>query len=55
MTDIGVAVRAGNPLCIVHAASEADADAAIALVRQAIRIGDEPIAGRLVVMERVVQ
>ena len=55
MTDVGVAVRAGNPLCIVHAASEADADAAIALVRQAIRIGDAPTAGRPVVMERVVQ
>ncbi|TAJ40524.1 MAG: thymidine phosphorylase [Reyranella sp.] len=55
MTDVGVAVRAGNPLCIVHAASETDADAAIALVRQAIRIGDAPIARRPVVMERVVQ
>ena len=55
MTDVGVAVRAGDPLCIVHAASEADADSAIALVRQAIRIGDAPTAGRPVVMERVVQ
>ncbi len=55
MTDVGVPVRAGNPLCIVHAASETDADAAIALVRRAIRIGDVPAPGRPVVMERVVQ
>ena len=55
VTDVGVPIRAGNPLCIVHAASEADADAAIALVRQAIRIGDTPVAGRPVVMERIVR
>lgn len=55
VTDVGVPIRAGNPLCIVHAASEADADAAIALVRQAIRIGDEPVVARPVIMERVVQ
>jgi len=55
VTDVGVPIRAGNPLCIVHAASEADADAAIALVRQAVRIGDAPAAGRPVVMERIVR
>ncbi|MSP75099.1 MAG: thymidine phosphorylase [Rhodospirillaceae bacterium] len=55
VTDVGVPIRAGNPLCIVHAASETDADAAIALVRQAVRIGDTPVAGRPVVMERIVQ
>jgi thymidine phosphorylase len=55
MTDVGVAVRAGNPLCIVHAANEADADAAIALVRQAIRIGDAPAAEHPVILGRVVQ
>lgn len=54
VTDVGVPIRAGSPLCMVHAASEADADAAIALVRQAIRIGDAPVAERPVVMERVV-
>ena len=53
--DVGVAVRAGNPLCIVHAASEAAADGAIAIVRQAIRIGDAPPADRPVIMERVVR
>ncbi len=55
MTDIGVPIRAGNPLCIVHAASEADADAAIGLVRKAIRIGDTPVTGSPVVMERIVR
>lgn len=53
MTDVGVPIRAGNPLCIVHAASESEADAAIALVRAAIRIGDPAAASRPVVMERV--
>lgn len=55
VTDVGVPIRAGNPLCMVHAASESDADAAIALVRKAIRIGDSAPAERPVVMERVVQ
>lgn len=54
MTDVGVPIRAGGPLCIVHAASEADAEAAIALVRNAVRIGDVPPAGQPVIMERVV-
>jgi thymidine phosphorylase len=53
MTDVGVPIRAGNPLCIVHAASESEADAAIALVRAAIRIDDAAAAARPVVMERV--
>lgn len=55
VTDVGVPIRAGNPLCIVHAASEADADAAIALVRQAVRIGDAPVPARPVIMDRIVQ
>ena len=55
VTDIGVPVRAGDPLCIVHAANEADADAAIALVRAAVRIDDARPAPRPVVMERVGQ
>jgi thymidine phosphorylase len=54
VADVGVSVRAGSPLCIVHAASEADAEAAIALVRDAIRIGDAPPVGQPVIMERVV-
>ena len=55
VTDIGVPVRAGDPLCIVHAANEADADAAIALVRAAVRIDDARPAPRPVVMERIDQ
>ncbi len=55
MTDVGVPIRAGNPLCIVHAASETDADAAIALVREAIRIDEPAPAHRPVVMQRVVR
>jgi thymidine phosphorylase len=54
MTDVGVPIRAGGPLCIVHAASEADAEAAIALVRNAVRIGDVPPVGQPAIMERVV-
>src|SRR5205807_4670816 len=33
--DVGAQVRAGSPLCIVHAASEDDADGAIERVRRA--------------------
>jgi thymidine phosphorylase len=54
MTDVGVPIRAGSPLCIVHAASEADAEGAIALVRNAVRIGDVPPVGQPAIMERVV-
>ena len=42
-------------LFIVHAASDDAADAAIGMVRRAIRIGDRASADRPVVMERVVQ
>ena len=53
--DVGTRVRAGSPLCIVHAASENDADAAIDAVRRAIRIGDACPCERPVLMERVVR
>ncbi|MBS0537448.1 MAG: thymidine phosphorylase [Proteobacteria bacterium] len=53
MVDVGARVRAGEPLCIVHAASEAEADEAIALVRAAVHIGDASPAGRPVVIERI--
>ena len=53
--DVGAIVRAGSPLCIVHAASESAADEAIALLRRAILIGDAAPADRPVVMQRVVQ
>lgn len=53
--DVGAPVRAGSPLCIVHAANDADADEAIAIVRAAIRIGDAPPPAKPAVLERVVQ
>ena len=53
--DVGAQVRAGSPLCIVHAASDGDADSAIDMVRRAIRIGDSAPLDRPVVLERVVQ
>jgi thymidine phosphorylase len=51
--DIGASVRPGDPLCIIHAASEGDADAAITLLRQAIHIGDAAVADKPIVMQRV--
>jgi thymidine phosphorylase len=51
--DVGTAVRAGSLLCVVHAASDADADQAIAMVRQAIRIEDGPPPQRPAILERV--
>jgi thymidine phosphorylase len=53
--DVGAPVQAGGPLCLVHAASDAAAEAAIASVRRAIRIGDAEPAERPVVLERVVR
>jgi thymidine phosphorylase len=53
--DVGAAVRAGSPLCVVHAASESAADEAIGLLRRAILIGDAAPADRPVIMQRVVQ
>lgn len=53
--DVGTRVRTGSPLCLVHAASEADADGAIARVRQAVRIGEPPPAARPVVIDRIVE
>jgi thymidine phosphorylase len=52
---VGAQVRAGSPLCIVHAASDDDAEAAIDMVRRAIRIEDKAPADKPVVMERVVR
>jgi thymidine phosphorylase len=53
--DVGTPVRAGSPLCVVHAATDEAADEAIAIVRRAIRIGDAPTAVKPVIMERVVR
>jgi thymidine phosphorylase len=54
MIDVGTEVRTGSLLCIVHAASEAKADEAIARVRRAIRIGSPAPLPKPVVMERIV-
>ena len=51
--DVGAPVRAGSLLCIVHAASDDDADQAIAVLRQAIRIEDGAPAERPVIIDRV--
>jgi thymidine phosphorylase len=53
--DAGAYIRAGSPLCIVHAASEEAADQAIAMVRRAVHIGDRALAEKPTVIERVVQ
>jgi thymidine phosphorylase len=51
---VGTQVRTGSPLCLVHAASEAEADAAIAHLRTAIRIGTPAPPPKPVVLERIV-
>jgi thymidine phosphorylase len=53
--DIGAPIRAGEELCRVHAATEADADAAIAALQSSIRIGEAAPPERLVVIGRVTQ
>ena len=49
---VGTRVEKGQPLARVHAAREAQADAAVAAVRGAIRIGDAP-QPRPLVLERI--
>ncbi len=53
--DVGAQVRAGSPLCIVHAASDGDADTAIDMIRRAMRIGDSAPGQQPVVIERIVR
>ena len=55
VTDIGVSIRAGSPLCIVHAASDADADRAIEILQRAIRIEDSMPTGRPTIIDRIGQ
>jgi pyrimidine-nucleoside phosphorylase len=43
---VGTPVAAGEPLVTIHAASEADADAAESLLREAIRVSDAEVAPR---------
>jgi thymidine phosphorylase len=42
LVDLGMTLEKGDPLCMIHADSEAEADAAEAKVRAAYRIGDAP-------------
>lgn len=53
MIDVGTQVRAGSLLGVVHAASDADADQAIAILRRAIRIEDEAPPARPTIMHRI--
>jgi len=53
VVDVGRCIRAGEPLCLVHAASEGDADQAIALIRRAVRIDDQAPPERPAILERV--
>ncbi len=53
--DVGERVRSGEPLCLVHAATEAAAEEAIDIVRRAVRIADTAPPERPVIMERVVR
>ena len=53
MIETGASVRAGTPLCTVHAATDTDADQAIAELRAAIRIGDKAPPAKPVVMARI--
>jgi thymidine phosphorylase len=50
---IGAAVGPERPLCLVHARSAAQAEAAAAAVRAAITIADEPPSLASVVLERI--
>jgi thymidine phosphorylase len=50
---IGSPIAIGDPIAVVHAASDADADAAIAALRRMIRIGDAAPPARDVVHHRI--
>ena len=52
MIALGGAVAAGDPLCMVHAASDGDAAEAVAAVQAAVRIGDVAKPGPLII-ERI--
>jgi len=51
--DVGTPVRAGSLLGVVHAASDADADQAIAILQRAIRIEDTAPLARPTIMHRI--
>ena len=51
--DVGRQIRSGEPLCLVHAASDAGADEAIARIRRAVRIEEEALPERPAILERI--
>ena len=51
--EVGRQVQSGEPLCLVHAASEADADQAIALIRRAVRIEEAAPREIPAILERI--
>ena len=50
---IGEEVGPGRPLCLIHAASDVDADAAASALRAAITIGDKPATLPPAVRQRI--
>ena len=50
---VGAEVGPDRPLCLVHARTLGQAEAAAAEVREAITIGDEPPADAPVILERI--
>jgi len=54
MRSIGSDLGSGEPICLLHAASEKDFEIAEAAVRNAVTIGDEPVSSKPVIVERVV-
>jgi thymidine phosphorylase len=53
MVEVGAPVRPGSPLCMVHAASEADAEQVVSMVRAVIHVGDAAPAETPVLIARV--
>lgn len=51
--DVGTALQAGDPICLVHARNTAEADAAIAALGEAVRIGDDVPPPQRVISARI--
>jgi thymidine phosphorylase len=50
---VGAQVGPDRPLAVIHAASEAAADEAVAALRAAVAVGDEPPPARPVIAGRI--
>jgi thymidine phosphorylase len=53
LAGIGEEIGAGAPLCMVHAATEAQAEEAIALVQAAYGMAEGPVAEPPLVLKRI--